>query len=262
MLQWILSCCAADAGLFCGTLALAVASSQALYSNRETQRRSLMMLYAVFFLFSFYFFLFCFSLSAVAVVAMSSNYRQQLLLYFGQLSPLPLDSGVFCCCCCCCGQRDTQMLLLRDTLASTRYFSATCLQHLCGLSGLSRPCVHLLNRSQAKNYSQTKNPTPLFPTPLVPSPLPPSPLPLAVSQVQRQVEFRVHGGSQTSRNPHVIYAISTQLSLVNVRHDVGNSGSVHREGKGVQKGRGATAGQRNVGRRRTVAPLKHTKIKL
>lgn len=179
---------------------------------------------------------------------------------FRPAGPLSLDSGVFCCCCCCCGQRDTQMLLLRDTLASTRYFSATCLQHLCGLSGLSRPCVHLLNRSQAKNYSQTKNPTPLFPTPLVPSPL--LLLPLAVSQVQRQVEFRVHGGSQTSRNPHVIYAISTQLSLVNVRHDVGNSGSVHREGRGVQKGRGATAGQRNVGRRRTVAPLRHTKIKL
>lgn len=58
--------------------------------------------------------------------------------------------------------RDTQMLL-RDTLASTRYFSATCLQHLCGLSGLSRPCVHLLNRSQAKNYSQTLNPSPLSP---------------------------------------------------------------------------------------------------
>lgn len=94
------------------------------------------------------------------------------------LSPsLSLDSGVFCCCCCCCGQRDTQMLVLRDTLASTRYFSATCLQHLCGLSRLSRPCVHLLNRSQAKNYSQTKNPTPLFPTPLVLSPLLPCPLP-------------------------------------------------------------------------------------
>lgn len=90
------------------------------------------------------------------------------------LSPsLSLDSGVFCCCCCCCGQRDTQMLMLQDTLASTRYFSATCLQHLCGLSGLSRPCVHLLNRSQAKNYSQTLHPAPLSPLPFLSfSPLP------------------------------------------------------------------------------------------
>lgn len=141
-------------------------------------------------------------------------------------------------------------MLLRDTLASTRYFSATCLQHLCGLSRLSRRCVHLLNRSQAKNYSQTLNPSPLSPFPLPPSPL-------AVPQVQLQVEFRVHGGSQTSRNPHVIYAISTQLSLVNVRHDVGNSASVHREGSGE-----GVAGQRNVARRRTVAPLRRTKIKL
>lgn len=126
------------------------------------------------------------SCSCGNVIELSATTSFRVIFLSPPLS-LSLCSGVFCCCCCCCGQRDTQMLLLRDTLASTRYFSATCLQHLCGLSGLSRPCVHLLNRSQAKNYSQTLNPAPLFPTPLVPSP----PLPLAPCRVSSTTTSRI-----------------------------------------------------------------------
>lgn len=136
--------------VFCGTLAEFLRPRTR--SESRAERRSLMMLYAVG-----SFCCCCCTLHAV-LVAMSSNYRQQLLLIFvspqnefraARPTQLPLlhppslpHSLLRCVALLRLLQlpRDTQMLL-RDTLASTRYFRAACLQHLCGLSGHGAVCV-------------------------------------------------------------------------------------------------------------------------